>query len=445
MAVLSNVDVPKIITDLPGPKAAALIARDEKYLSPSYTRDYPLVAARATGCKMEDVDGNLFLDLTAGIAVTATGHCHPQVVKAIQAQSEKLIHMSGTDFYYAPQTELAERLCRLMPGPGDKKIFFCNSGTEANEGAIKLARFYTGRTHLIGFYGAFHGRSCGSLSLTASKPVQKHGFLPLLPGVHHAPYPNPRRCPTGTTPEEFATQCVIWIQEQLFERVLPPKQVAAVVVEPIQGEGGYIVPPDNFLPELKALCEEHDILLILDEVQSGTGRTGKFFACEHSGVEPDIITMAKGIASGMPLGAVISRAEIMSWPPGAHASTFGGNPIACAAALATLDLVEQELMGNAAEQGAFLRQELLKLKQKYAFVIDVRGMGLMTAIEIVSSARDDESIALRNTIIQEAFKRGLLLLGCGKSAIRFSPALSIRKEEIEVAMSILNDICRELR
>ncbi len=435
--------VPQIITELPGPRAKALIERDRRDVSPSYTRDYPLVAAKGRGCCIEDVDGNLFLDMTAGIAVTATGHCHPKVVAAIQAQAEKLIHMSGTDFYYEPQIALAEKLAALAPGTADKKVFFCNSGAEANEAAIKLARFHTGRTHLIGFYGAFHGRTCGALSLTASKPIQKHGFLPLLPGVHHAPYPNPRRCPQGTDPEDYARQCVQWIKEQLFEKTLPPSQVAAIMVEPIQGEGGYIVPPPNFHQELRTLCDTHDILLIMDEIQAGTGRTGKFFACEHFDVVPDIITMAKGIASGLPLGAMISTAEIMDWPPGAHASTFGGNPVACAAALSTLELVEAELMANAAKQGELLKQELKSLSQQYPWIADVRGLGLMIAIEIDGDS-SESAVALRNKIIQAAFHKGLLLLGCGKQAIRFSPALIISSKEIQTAMKIFADVCSEV-
>jgi len=432
---------PKLITELPGPKAAALVKRDEAILSPSYTRSYPLVIARGDGCMVEDVDGNLFLDMTAGIAVTASGHSHPVVVKAICEQAEKFIHMSGTDFYYSPQVELAERLAALVPGRGDHKVFFCNSGTEAVEAALKLARFHTGRTHLIGFYGAFHGRSFGSLSVTASKPIQKNGFLPLLPDVHHAPFPDPRRCPEGSTPEEYATQCVTWIREQLFSGEVEPTQVAAIIVEPIQGESGYVVPPNNFHRELKALCQEHGILLIMDEIQAGMGRTGKFLACEHFDVEPDIITMAKGLASGLPLGAIITRAELMDWPPGAHASTFGGNPIACAAALATLDLVENELMANAAKQGEHLKEKLHAMAKQHENLINVRGMGLMVAIEVTKS---EDVAALRDKILYRAFEKGLLLLGCGKNSIRFSPALTIISDEIDVAVKLLGEAVQDV-
>lgn len=435
---------PKIKTKLPGPKAQKIIERDKKVLSPSYTRDYPLVIGKGRGLCVEDVDGNLFLDMTAGIAVTTTGHSHPNVVKAIKRQADAFLHMSGTDFYYTPQVELAEKLGELMPGPEPKKVFFCNSGTEAIEAAIKLARHHTGRKQLIAFLGAFHGRTCGALSLTASKTIQKEGFLPLLPGVHHATFPNPQNCPNGMTPEEYATDCINWIRDKLFQTILPPKQVAAVVVEPIQGEGGYVIPPPNFHRELHELCKESGILYILDEIQTGMGRTGKFFACEHFGVQPDIITMAKGIASGMPLGAMISRAEIMDWPPGAHASTFGGNPLACTAALETIKLVEKELMANAESQGNALKEGLYCLKNKYDAIAYVRGLGLLLAIEIGNDENMEESIALRNEIIQKAYQKGLLLLACGIKSIRLSPALCISRDEVEMVLGILDKVFHEI-
>lgn len=437
-------EYPKIVTPLPGPKAQAWVARDASAVSPSYTRSYPLVAARGLGCMVEDPDGNRFLDLTAGIAVTATGHCHPEVVAAIQAQAAQLIHMSGTDFYYVPQIELAERLAGLAPGKGPHKVFFCNSGTEAIEAALKLARYKTGRDKIIGFFGAFHGRTLGALSVTASKAVQRTHFGPLLPGVVHAPYPDPYRAAAGLSPEQVASDCVAWIRDRLFTTIAAPQEVAAVLVESIQGEGGYIVPPPNFHRELKALCEQHGILYIADEVQSGIGRTGKFFACEHFGVAPDIIATAKGIASGLPLGAIISSADIMDWPPGSHASTFGGNPVACAAALKTIDLVQRELMQNAATQGEYLQQRLRDLQAQYPWIGDVRGKGLMVCAEIVADpqtkTRDPRR---RDAIIAAAFQRGLLLLGCGASGIRFSPALTITRAELDVACEILAAVMKE--
>lgn len=426
---------PKIVTKLPGPKAQGLIARDHAILSTSLTRPYPLVIARGNGLWVEDVDGNQFLDMTAGIAVTATGHSHPTVVEAIKTQAEKFLHMCGADFYYHSQVELAERLAKHFPGVGPHRVFFCNSGTEAIEAAIKLARHHTGRKQLIAFYGSFHGRTCGALSLTASKRAQKERFFPLLPGVHHVPFADPRNCPVGTTQEDFARQCVDFIRGQLFTKVLPPNEVAAIVVESIQGEGGTIVPPPNFHQELQNLCREHGILYIVDEIQTGIGRTGKFFACEHFGVEPDIIAVAKGIASGLPLGAIISSAQVMSWPPGAHASTFGGNPLSCTAALATLDLVEQELMSNAKRQGKSLKAMLLDLKKRYNFIADVRGLGLMLAIEMKTH---------REALIERCFQKGLLLLGCGTHSIRVCPALTINEEEVFVAMQILESVCQEL-
>lgn len=432
---------PKIQTKLPGPKATALLERDQRFVSPSYTRSYPLVAARGEGCMIEDPDGNRFLDLTAGIAVTATGHCHPKVVAAIQQQAARLIHMSGTDFYYEPQIALAERLAGKMPGPGDKKVFFCNSGAEAVEAALKLARYATGRQMILGFLGGFHGRTMGALSVTASKYVQREKFFPLVPGVVHANYPDPYRCPPGSTPEAHASSCVEWIRDRLFQTIAPAREVAAILVEPIQGEGGYIVPPANFLPELQVLCREHGILLIADEVQSGVGRTGKFFAGEHFGVVPDIITVAKGIASGMPLGAIVSRADLMQWKPGAHASTFGGNPVACAAALATIELLDSELMANAVAQGAHLQERLRGLQRQHSCIGDVRGLGLMVAMELVKDPVTKERDArLRDAVVQAAFERGLLLLGCGANCVRFSPALTITREEIDVAIAILGDV-----
>lgn len=414
---------PRLVTKLPGPKAAAWIARDEAVISPSYTRDYPLVAARGEGCLLEDVDGNVFLDFTAGIAVTATGHAHPEVSAAIADQAARLIHMSGTDFYYAPEIELAEKLARLAPGPSAKKVFFTNSGTESNEAALKLARFHTKRQHVVSFYGSFHGRTYGSMSLGASKAVQRRGFGPLVPGVHHLRYDCPR--------EDF---------DELFARVAAPDEVAAIFVEPIQGEGGYRVPSPGFLPMLRTLCDQHGILLVADEVQSGMGRTGRMFTCEHFGVEPDILCVAKGIASGMPLGAIVAKAELMTWPPGSHASTFGGNPVSCRAALATIDLLEREYLANAEDRGEQLREGLRELAQRGAPLGHVRGIGLMVAADVLG-ADGRPSPERRHELLHAAFHRGLLLIGCGPAALRFCPGLCVTEEQIAAALALLGEVC----
>jgi 4-aminobutyrate aminotransferase len=417
---------PHIVVPPPGPKAWAWIERDDAVISPSYTRAYPLVCARGYGCTIEDVDGNLFLDFTAGIAVTATGHAHPDVVAAIADQASKLIHMSGTDFYYAPEIELAERLAKLAPGEGAKRVFFCNSGAEAIEGALKLARHKTGREQVISFLGAFHGRTYGAMSLGGSKSIHRHGFGPMLSGMHHVHYD----CDRAEIEERFATVC-------------PADEVAAIFVEAIQGEGGYRVPSPQFLPMLREVCDKHGILLVVDEVQSGIGRTGKMFGIEHFGVVPDIICIAKGIASGMPLGAIVTKAEIMNWPPGGHASTFGGNPISCRAALATLDLIEGSLMQNARERGEQLTAGLQRLAaDPTTGLADPRGFGLMQAIDV--TATEGSAATRRHEIIQLAFKRGLLLLGCGKTAIRICPALCVTAEEVDVMLNLLHDVSRKV-
>lgn len=427
-------------TALPGPNAAAVIARDAATVSPSYTRDYPLVIERGLGAWVEDVDGNVFLDCTAGIAVNATGHSHPVVVNAIVEQSRRFLHMSGTDFYYELQARLGEELSRVMPMPGPHRSFFGNSGTEANEAAVKLARYVTKRHNLIAFLGAFHGRSMGSLSLTASKVRQRQGFGPLVPGVLHAPFPDSYRAPRGMSPDAWAAECVAFIEQQLFVQLVSPEEVAAVVVEPIQGEGGYLVPPDSFLQQLRELTTRHGILLIVDEVQSGMGRTGRMFAIEHSGVEPDIVTMAKGIASGMPLGVATARAEVMSWPPGSHASTFGGNPVACAAAIATLGLLRDELVQNAATVGRHLMDGARALMDKHALIGDVRGRGLMVGIEFVRDRQTKERATTeRDAIVRGCFERGLLVLGAGRNAIRLSPPLVLTKDQADTALAVLDE------
>jgi 4-aminobutyrate aminotransferase len=432
-----NCAVPQIKTALPGPKAQDLLERDERYVSPSYTRIYPLVVERGSGAVIEDVDGNLFLDFTAGIAVTSTGHCHPHVVAAIQDQAAKLIHMSGTDFYYQPQIDLSQRLAELAPGDSPKRVFFTNSGAEALEAALKLARWHTGRSRAIAFLGAFHGRTYGAMSLSGSKLVHRRGFSPLVPDIHHVPYPRGAR---ARLDPEAGRRAVQHIEETILHRVAPPEEVAAVFVEPIQGESGYHVPPPDFLLALRELCDRHGFLLVADEVQSGMGRTGKLFAVQHWGIEPDIICLAKGIASGMPLGAMIAKEEVMNWPSGSHASTFGGNPVSCRAALATLELLEGGYTANAAQRGEQLRQGLLKLQRQHRELGDVRGLGLMTAVDVVQPDGQTPDPALRDQVVQTAFQRGLLLLGAGESAVRFCPPLCITAEQIETAVGILSAV-----
>ena len=437
---------PKLAGAVPGPRAKAAVAADARLISPSYTRSYPLVAKRGRGIRVEDVDGNEFLDFAAGIAVVSTGHCHPEVVAAIQKQAAELIHISGTDFYNEPLTELAERLSAVAPMPGPHRFFYGNSGAEAIECALKIARYHTGRQHIISFFGAFHGRTMGALSLTGSKPQQKRRFAPLVPGVTHVPYPYVYRGTTGGPKEQeaFALGCARYIEEKLFKTTLPPEEVAAIFVEPIQGEGGYVVAPDNFMRELGAICNRHGILLVADEVQSGAGRTGKWWAIEHAGVEPDIVCMAKGIASGMPLGVCMTRAGIMDWVPGSHASTFGGNPVSIAAALATIDLLDRELIANAARIGGQMLERLQGWKQTHPLVGDVRGRGLMIGIELVKDQSTREpATALRNRVETLAFERGLMILGCGETTLRLCPPLVVNEQEATVALDILEDALSE--
>lgn len=420
-----NRDEPRILGPLPGPRASAWLERDQAVMSPSYTRVYPLVVKRARGAMIEDLDGNRFLDLTAGIAVTAAGHCHPRVTAAIRKQAGKLVHMSGTDFYYRPQVRFAERLARLAPGPGVKRVFFTNSGAEAVEAALKLARRHTGRHRAMAFLNAFHGRTYGAMSLTGSKPMQRRGFSPLVPEIHHARF--------GDLESVRA----------LFRTVCPPDEVAAIFVEPIQGEGGYLIPPDDFLPGLRQLCDEHGILLVFDEVQSGVGRTGKMFASEHWNVAGDIVCLAKGIANGLPLGAIVARTEVMDWPSGSHASTFGGNPVACAAALATFDLVESRYCKNAEVRGQELREGLQSLASRHPNIYEVRGLGLMIGLEIRSEGEPDP--ILRDEIIERAFHRGLLLLPCGQSTVRFSPPLCLTSRQVRIGLEILDTVLAQLK
>jgi len=431
---------PKIKTKLPGPNARRVLEADARLISPSYTRSYPLVAKRGRGVVVEDVDGNEFLDFSAGIAVVSTGHCHPEVVAAIQKQAAELIHMSGTDFYYESMITLAERLSKVAPMKGPHRVYYGNSGTEAIEAALKLARYHTKRQGIIAFYGAFHGRTMGALSLTASKPQQRRRFAPLVPGVSHVPYPNLYRRPEGTDARQYAIDCARFIEEKLFKTTLPPEEVAAIFVEAIQGEGGYVVAPTEFMQELRRICDRHGILLVVDEVQSGSGRTGKWWSVEHTGVEPDIITVAKGIASGMPLGITITRAEIMDWVPGSHASTFGGNPVCIAAALATMDVLEREAIGNAAEVGGYMMQRMKPWIEKHPLVADVRGRGLMIGVEITRDKKARTATTdLRDKIVELAFERGVLFLGAGESAVRLSPPLIVTREQADIAMSVLEE------
>jgi 4-aminobutyrate aminotransferase len=437
--------LPRLITPLPGPEAKRIIELDHEYLSPSYTRSYPLVAKRGRGALIEDVDGNVFLDFSAGIAVVATGHCHPEVVAAIQEQAADLIHMSGTDFYYPGMPALAQKLAAIAPGPGPKRVYFGNSGTEAVEAAIKLARRHTKRTKIIAFYGSFHGRTMGALSLTASRALQRKGFGALLSDVFHVPYANPYRCPYGRSAETCCTECAPFIERDLFKRMLDPEEVAAIVVEPIQGEGGYVVAPQEFLLGLQDICRRHGILLIADEIQSGMGRTGKWWAGDHSGLEPDIICVAKGIASGLPLSAIIARADVMDWPPGSHATTFGGNPVCIAAALATVRLLESEYMENARRMGDYLMTRFSSWPDEFRYVGDVRGKGLMIGIEIVLDKKTKERAReLRDRIIYRAFDHGLLVLGAGENTIRLCPPLVIDEQQADFAARVLADSIREV-
>ena len=424
---------------LPGPKARAIVERDSITISPSYPRDYPFVMDRGLGSEVWDVDGNCFIDFAAGIAVASTGHSHPDVVRAIQEQASKFIHISS-DFYHENWVALGEKLDAIAPFKEDAMCFMTNSGTESVEAAIKLAKYHTGRSRFIGFHGGFHGRTLGALAFTASKSVQRNGFFPLMPGVTHAPYPDPYRQVLNGRKGDYGETVVDYIENELIPHVVPAEDIAAVLVEPIQGEGGYIVPAPGFFPALRELCDKFGILLIVDEVQSGMGRTGKWFAIEHWGVEPDLVCVAKGIASGMPLGAMIARKSLMDWPSGAHGNTYGGNPISCAAALETIRLIEEGFMSNAAEMGQHALDALEEIMPRHPSIGDVRGKGLMIGVEFVQDrqtrvpARD-----LRDQVVHEAFQRGLLTLGCGESVIRIAPPLNIERKLMDQGLQILEE------
>src|SRR3989440_5629595 len=444
MSVATATKRPEIRTELPGPVARQIVEADARWVTPSYPRPaYQLVVEKASGVWVEDVDGNTFLDCNAGVAVCPTGHCHPEVVRAIQEQSARLIHMCGTDFYYKLMPELARKLDEIVPVPSPTKTHFANSGTEAVETSLKLAIHSTGREKFIAFFNSFHGRTLGSLSLTSSKIAQRRGFKRQALDVVHVPYPNTFRHPfTGErTDGPTASAAVLdWIENRLFKTTTPPEEVAAIVVEAVQGEGGYVPAPREFLQGLRRICDEHGILLVVDEVQSGMGRTGRMFACEHYDLKPDIITLAKGIASGVPMGACVARADLMDWKPGAHASTFGGNPVAIAAALKTIELLERELVANSAEVGAYLKSGLEKLMDKHDCIGDVRGMGMMLGVEFVtdrSSKKPDPE--LRDRVEMASFERGLILLGAGPNSIRWSPPLILSRENVDVALEIFDD------
>ena len=443
--IAADTKFPILVTPLPGPIAREIISRDTQFVSPSYTRSYPMVAKSGRGAMVEDVDGNVFLDFAAGIAVVSTGHCHPRVVEAIQKQAAELIHISGTDFYLPSMVELAERLSAIAPGSEPKKVYFGNSGTEATEAAIKLARFHTRRDKIIAFYGCFHGRTLGALSLTASKTVQRKGFGALLSGIFHIPYPNSYRCPYGHPSPCNCVEAATFLEREIFKRVVDPEEVAAVFVEPIQGEGGYVPAPKEFLLELQRICRKHGILVVSDEVQSGMGRTGKWWAGDHSGFEPDIVCVAKGIASGMPLSATIARGRLMDWKSGAHASTFGGNPVCIAAALATMDLLETQYIENARRIGDFLMSRMADWPLRHKIVGDVRGKGLMIGVEIVRDQRTKERAhSYREAIVDRAFEKGLLLLGAGENVVRIAPPLVIDEEQADFAARTLEDCIREV-
>ena len=444
MITASDAKLPRISTALPGPKSQLVIDYDRKYMSPSYMRDYPFVAERGYGAIVEDPDGNAFLDFAAGIAVCSTGHCHPKVVEAIQKQAAELIHIAGNDFYHRHMPQLAERLVKTMPKPQAYRVFFGNSGTEAVEGAIKLARYATKRDKLIAFYGCFHGRTLGSLSLTASKNTQRKGFGTLLGGVEHIPYPYAYRCALGHTKETCGSEIIELLEQQIFKRLFAPEEVAAIIVEPIQGEGGFIPAPAFFLQELQRIANRHGIVLIVDEVQAGMGRTGKWWAYDHAGITPDIVLTAKGIASGMPISAFIAKESIMQWKPGAHGSTYGGNPVCIAAALATMELIEGGLMANAKKVGDYIFGKINEWPQRFKTVGEVRGKGLMIGVEFVRDQKTKEKAAdLRDRVIDNAFHRGLLTLGSGENSIRLSPPLIIDEEQADGAIRIMEESIRE--
>jgi 4-aminobutyrate aminotransferase len=446
MQTITETKLPEIKTALPGPKTKKLLEKDEKFISPSYTRSYPLMVERGYGAMIEDVDGNVFLDFNAGVAVAALGHAHPEITEVITRQAKLFTHISGTDYYYPQQTALAEKLAQITPGDFDKKVHYGNSGAEAMEGALKAAIYSTGRDKFIAFRGAFHGRTFGTLSLTASRAAQRRGFGPQALDVTHVPYANAIRFPLERRSNESVGRRVVrYIEETIFRTTVPPQDCAAIVVEPVQGEGGYVVPPPDFLPELRRICEEHGILLIVDEVQSGMGRTGKMWAIDHFGVVPDVMCMAKAIGGGLPLGVTLAREDFMRWHVGAHASTFGGNPVAIAAALKTIEILENGVIDNAARIGEHMLGQLNEMKERFDCIVDVRGLGLMIGVEF---ARDSETFEpwteLRDNVVLECFHRGLVIQGAGESSIRFSPPLIIDRDQADFALATVEDVLTQL-
>lgn len=437
---------PKIVVSPPGPKARGFLKKDERFISPSYARYYPLVVESADGCIVKDVDGNEYIDLNAGIACMNVGNSHPKVVTAIKNQCNRFLHYSNTDFFYKEVIHLAEKLAEITPGAFEKKTYFGNSGTEAVEAAIKLAKWHTRKKLFIGFISAFHGRTTGALSFTASKPVQKRYFSPLMPGVVHVPYAYCYRCPFKLTYPECHYWCVDFIEEYVLQKYLPPEDTAAILFEPIQGEGGYVIPPPEYFQKLKKLANKFGLLLIADEVQSGIGRTGKWFAIEHWSVEPDIICIAKALASGLPIGAAVAKAKIMDWTGGSHASTFGGNPLSCAAGVAVINVMKEEkLLASANKQGTHVLKRLRELKEQCDLVGDVRGKGLMIGLELVEDKESKKPAAQKAAqVIIRAWKRGVLLVTCGVSTLRIAPPLTIHREELDTALDIVDDIIKEV-
>jgi len=437
---VETLEYPRILTKPPGPKGQAVVDKDKRYSSTSYIKYYPLVVSHGLGAMVEDVDGNRYIDFMAGIGVSATGYNHPEVVAAIKDAAGRFLHICGTDFYYQGMADICEKLAQVAPGPSPKRVFLTNSGTEAVEGAIKLVRNSTRRPTLVAFNGAFHGRSYGAMSLTASKTKQRATFGPMLPGIYHVPYPDPYRLGPNATDIVFE-----YIEKELFKRYISPSEIAAFFVEPMQGEGGYILPPDDFLPKLAESCKRHGIMIVFDEIQTGMGRTGKMWAAEHYGVEPDVVLSAKGLASGMPLGAIIAKEETMRWPSGSHGSTFGGNPVCCAAALATIEVIERDLLANTIVMGDLLKAGVEALAQKHLCIGDVRGKGLFIGVEFVKdreSKKADE--ALTEKIAQLAFERGLLLLSCGLNVIRLAPPLVLNRYDVEKGLEILDSVLTDL-
>lgn len=437
---------PKIVVSPPGPKARAFVVKDEQFVSPSYTRYYPLVVESANDCVVKDVDGNEYIDLNAGIACMNVGHNHPRVVEAIKSQCDRFLHYSNTDFYYKEVINLAEKLAQIAPGECNKKTYFGNSGTEAVEAAIKLARWHTRKSQFIGFINAFHGRTMGSLAFTSSKPAQRRQFSPFMPGVAHVPYPNCYRCPFKLEHPACSCWCADFIEEEVLQKYMPPEDVAAVLFESIQGEGGYVVPPAEFFQKLKKIADKYGILLIDDEVQSGIGRTGKWFAIEHWDIEPDIICSANALASGLPISATIANAKVMDWTGGSHASTFGGNPLSCAAAVAVLDIIkEQHLLDNANKQGAYAMKRLEELKESNSIVGDVRGKGLMIGVELVEDKETKKpSHQKAAEVMVRSWKRGVAVVTCGVSTIRIVPPLTIQTEMLAAALDIVEDTINEV-